>query len=206
MDTNCTVYVLDDDEPLRDAICTLLDTIGVAAESCASADDFLSAYVPERPGCLVLDVRMPGVGGLALQERLASRRIDIPIIFITGHGDVQTAVRAMRGQAFDFLEKPFNDQHFLERVQEAIEHDIRKHRTRARAASVTARIASLTPREREVLRLIVDGVPYKAIAAELQISEKTVHVHRARIMDKMGVRSLAALLRATMNQPLGSDK
>lgn len=201
-----TVFVVDDDAPVRDAMRVLLKSVGLPAETYASAEDFLSDYDPERPGCVVLDVRMPGMGGLALQEQLVARGVDVPVIFITGHGDVPTSVRAMKGKAFDFLEKPFSDELLLELIHQAIKQDIRTRETRAGVAEAAERVASLTPREREVLALIVDGKPTKIIASELGISEKTTQTHRARVMEKMGVRSLGTLIRAALKAGMDPDK
>ncbi len=169
-----TVFVVDDDEPVRKAMDLLLESVGLSGKAYSSAEDFLRAYDPSRPGCLVLDVRMPSTSGLALQERLADKGIDIPIIFITGHGDVPTSVRAMKAHAFDFMEKPFNDQDLLDRSHEAIDWDARTREKRAETAEIVARIATLTAREREIMKMMIDGKSSKVMAAELSISEKTV--------------------------------
>ena len=195
MSTEPTVFIVDDDEAVRKAMALLFDSVGLQGDAYPSAEDFLKAYDPSRPGCLVLDIRMPGTSGLALQEMLAAREIDIPIIFVTGHGDVPTSVRAMKAHAFDFIEKPFNDQDLLDRVHEAIERDANARRQRAGVAKINALIGSLTTREREVMRMIVDGKASKVIAADLNISEKTVHTHRARVMEKLHARSVVALVR-----------
>ena len=206
MNHELTVFVVDDDPTVREALALVMKSVGLAVESYVSAEDFLGAYDPRRPGCLVLDVRMPGMGGLALQELIAARGIDLPIIFITGHADVRMSVRAMKGQAFEFLEKPFSDQELLDRIHEALDLGVRTRRDRDATAGVTARIASLTSREREVLERITEGKPNKVIAAELDVSEKTVESHRARVMKKMGVRSLAGLIRAALKVGLEPDK
>ena len=195
MSTEPTVFVVDDDEAVRLAIQMLLKSVGLQAMSYASAVDFLDAYNPSQSGCLVLDLRMPGMSGLALQETLATRRIEIPIIFVTGHGDVPTAVRAVKANAFDFVEKPFNDQYLLDRIHAAIDWDAKAREKRAKTADISARIASLTVREQEVLRLLVDAMPNKAIASELNISPKTVETHRKRIIAKMGAKSLIDLVK-----------
>ena len=195
MSTEPTVFVIDDDDAVRLAIEMLLKSVGLQAKSYASAVDFLDAYDPKQSGCLVLDLRMPGMSGLALQETLATRQIEIPIIFITGHGDVPTAVRAVKANAFDFVEKPFNDQYLLDRIHAAIDLDAKAREKRAKTADISARIASLTVREQEVLRLLVDAMPNKAIASELNISPKTVETHRKRIIAKMGAKSLIDLVK-----------
>lgn len=206
MNHELTVFVVDDDPNVREALALVMKSVGLAVESYVSAEDFLRAYDPRRPGCLVLDVRMPGMGGLALQELIAARGIDLPIIFITGHADVRMSVRAMKGQAFEFLEKPFSDQELLDRIHEALDLVVRTRRQRDATAGAAARIASLTSREREVLERITEGKPNKVIAAELDVSEKTVESHRARVMKKMGVRSLAGLIRAALKVGLEPDK
>lgn len=206
MNHELTVFVVDDDPNVCEALALVMKSVGLAVESYVSAEDFLRAYDPRRPGCLVLDVRMPGMGGLALQELIAARGIDLPIIFITGHADVRMSVRAMKGQAFEFLEKPFSDQELLDRIHEALDLVVRTRRQRDATAGAAARIASLTSREREVLERITEGKPNKVIAAELDVSEKTVESHRARVMKKMGVRSLAGLIRAALKVGLEPDK
>lgn len=198
MSTDPTVFVVDDDEAVRLSIEMLLKSVGLQAKSYASAADFLDAYDPRQFGCLVLDLRMPGMSGLALQETLAARQAEIPIIFITGHGDVPTAIRAVKANAFDFVEKPFSDQYLLDRIHAAIECDAKVREKRTEAADITARIASLTVREQEVLKLLVDAMPNKAIASELNISPKTVETHRKRIMAKMGADSLIALVKMVL--------
>ena len=203
MGTEPTVFVVDDDEAVRKAMVLLLHSVDMKVETYASAEGFLEGYQASRPGCLVLDVRMPGTSGLALQDMLAARGIDIPIIFITGHGDVPTSVRAMRAHALDFLEKPFNDQDLLDRINEAIERDARTRGERAETAEIAARIGSLTRREREIMQLLVDGKSSKVMAGELNISEKTVQIHRARVMEKMQARSVAALVRMVLKGEMG---
>lgn len=177
----------------------LLKSVGLNSKIYASAEDFLKHYDPSRPGCLVLDLRMPGTSGLALQETLAARQVQIPIIFITAHGDVSSSVRAMKAQAFDFIEKPFNDQDLLDRIHDAISWEGRRRLEGEKIAAIEARIVTLTPREREIMKKIVDGKPSKLIASELNISEKTVHTHRARIMHKMRAESVAALVRMDLS-------
>lgn len=193
-----TVFVVDDDEAMRDALDTLVRSVGLRTSLHVSADDFLASYDPGQPGCLVLDVRMPGMSGLELQDWLAKRGIDLPVIVITGHGDIPMAVQAMRAGAVDFLQKPFREQELLHRIRQAIEQDERTRRGRAGKAGVVARLASLTPREREVLDLVVAGKPNKVIAAELELSHKTVEFHRAKIMGKMQADGVADLVRMVL--------
>jgi two-component system response regulator FixJ len=193
-----TVFIVDDDEAMRDALDTLIRSVGMSTSLHASAAEFLAAYDPEQPGCLVLDVRMPGMSGLDLQDALAEQGIELPVIIITGHGDIPMAVQAMRAGAVDFLEKPFREQELLHRIHQAIEQDTRTRRDRAGKAEITARLASLTPREGQVLDLVVAGKPNKAIAGELGLSHKTVEFHRAKIMEKMRADSVAELVRMVL--------
>ena len=193
-----TVFIVDDDEAMRDALDTLIRSVGMRTSLHASADEFLAAYDPEQPGCLVLDERMPGMSGLDLQDALAEQGIKLPVIIITGHGDIPMAVQAMRAGAVDFLEKPFREQELLHRIHQAIEQDARTRRDRAAKAEITARLASLTPREGQVLDLVVAGKPNKAIAGELGLSHKTVEFHRAKIMDKMRADNVAELVRMVL--------
>lgn len=195
METEPTVFVVDDDDALRESLQWLIKPMGVNVECYGTAKAFLEAYDSSRPGCLVLDVRMPGLGGLDLQEQLTARGIVLPVIIITGHGEVPMAVRAMKSGAIDFLEKPFSDQVLLDRIRDAIAQDTRKRREQARRAEVMARLALLTRREREVMEMVVVGMANKQIAAALHISQKTVEAHRARVMDKMQADSVAELVR-----------
>ncbi len=194
MNAGTTVFVVDDDPSIRRALTRLIQSVGLAVESFGSAQDFLQACDGERPGCLVLDIRMPQLSGLDLQQMLASRGIDLPIIFITGHGDVPTSVRAMKAGALDLIQKPFQDQELLDAIQRAIARDIELRKRRAEHASAAQRAALLTPREREVFALVVAGMMNKEIAVRLGISEKTIKVHRARVMEKMQARSVAELV------------
>lgn len=200
MEAEATVFVVDDDEAVRRAIAKLFRSVDLRAESFNSAEDFLDSFDPRRVGCLVLDIRMPGIGGLALQEELAARRSTLPIIFVTGHGDVRTTVRAMKAHAFDFIEKPFSDQDLLDKVHAAIDVHVRHQREEGRRTEIAARIDSLTPREREIMDMIVDGKLSKVIAAELGISEKTVQTHRTRVMDKMGAHSVGSLAKMVLKE------
>ena len=190
------VCVVDDDEMVRMSVCMLIETLGVQARSYANCVQLMADESSLKlAGCLVLDVRMPGISGLEMQERLESLRVDAPIIFISGHGDVPMVVRAMRGGALDFLQKPFDEQLLLDRVQQAIGISAERRRERVKRATVEARLATLTPREKEVLEGIIAGRQNKIIAENLGISMKTVEQHRARIMEKMHAASLAELVR-----------
>ncbi len=201
-DTIPTVFVVDDDQAVRDSLRWLIESINLKVETYCSATDFINNYDPDRRGCLILDVRMPGMSGLDLHEKLLSEQIRIPIIFITGHGDVPMAVRAMKSGAVDFIGKPFNDQALLDRIQQAIELDnMNRIRDRERE-EVTARWRKLTPRERQVMELVVSGKSNKAIAAMLGVSSKTVEAHRAKFMEKMQVNSLPDLMRVTLTHDL----
>jgi two-component system, LuxR family, response regulator FixJ len=188
-----TIFVVDDDQAVRDSLRWLLESLRLKVETYASATEFLASGKLSRPGCLVLDVRMPEVSGLQLQEILAAQRVHLPVIIITGHGDVSMAVRAMKFGALDFIEKPFNDQLFLECIQRGLQVNACQRRRDAERQTVQARLASLTARERDVLERVVAGKPNKVIASELGISARTVEVHRAHLMEKMCADSLAAL-------------
>ena len=190
-----TVYVVDDDASVRKSFGRLLRTAGYQVETFASADEFLSHPLSIEPGCLLLDLKMPGRNGLELQEALVAARKAIPIIFVTGHGDVSTSVRAMKGGAVDFLTKPYSAEDLLEAVERAMAKDKRDRRERAQLTDLQSRARTLTPREAEVLRLVVRGLLNKQVAAELGISEKTVKVHRARVMQKWRADSMADRVR-----------
>lgn len=193
-----TVFIVDDDRNILRAMQFLLRSVGLRSEVFASGDEFLEGFDAERPGCLVLDIRMPGLSGLELQERLLGAGSTLPIIFVTGHGDVPMAVEAMQKGAFDFVQKPFSEDDLLERIQAALSADRRVRDERARRAEVVARLERLTAREREVMELVVTGKPNKVIAYELGVSQRTVEIHRARVMDKMQARSLADLVRMSL--------
>jgi FixJ family two-component response regulator len=189
------VFIVDDDEAVRSSLRLLLKSVGLAAVARGSAQEFLETYDPHQPGCLILDVRMPGMSGLELQQQLNLRGAVIPVIFITGHGDVPMAVEAMQHGAFDFLQKPFRDQDLIDRIQRALEKD---HNTRAQLRQredIQERCRSLTPREQEVLELVTQGKANKVMAADLGVSQRTIEIHRARVMEKMGAASLAQLVR-----------
>jgi two-component system, LuxR family, response regulator FixJ len=188
------IIVVDDDAAARSSLRLLLKSLGLTAVAYDSAASFLAGYDPEQPGCLLLDIRMPGMSGLELQEQLNLRGTISPIIFITGHGDVAMAVEAMQHGAFDFLQKPFRDQDLLDRVQKALARD-RSIRDQLRSQEgIKHRLDSLTPREHDVLGLVAEGAPNKIIAHKLGISQRTVEIHRARVMEKMSADSLAQLV------------
>jgi two-component system, LuxR family, response regulator FixJ len=198
------VFVVDDDPAMRDSLRWLIESTGVRVETYRDAQTFLDACQPEMPGCLVLDVRMPGMSGLDLQAELARRGIALPTIVITGHAEVPLAVRAVKAGAIDFIEKPFSDQLLLDRVRQGLELDRQGRDGRRRRAEARRRAGSLTQREREVLDLVVAGRSNRAIAAGLGLSPKTVEVHRAHVMEKMGAASVAELVHlAILLQPVG---
>jgi len=189
-----TVFIVDDDAEVRDAIALLLQSIGLSTQTYASAKEFLDAFDENRPGCLIADVRMPGMSGLELQERLAARPLHPPLILVTGHGDVPMAVRAVRAGAIDFIEKPFHDQALIDAVNRALAVDAEHRGAQRQIADVKIRFDSLTPREQEVLELVAAGKRNKVIAIELGISQSTVEAHRARIMEKMRASTLSELM------------
>jgi FixJ family two-component response regulator len=196
------VHVVDDDPAVRRSLAWLLEGEGLVVQTHASAEDFLGALMPEQPGCALVDLRMPGMSGLELQQALAARGVALPIVFVTAHGDVPLAVTAMRRGAVDFIEKPFNDEALIEAVHRALGADARQRGSDEERAEFRSRIATLSPREREVLEAVVTGKPNKLIAATLGISIKTVEVHRGRVMDKIGAGSLAALVRLVVQHGL----
>lgn len=201
-----TVFVVDDDQAMRSSLKWLIESVGLYVESFAAAADFLDRYYPGRAGCLLLDVRMPGMSGLELQEHLNSKQIEIPTIVITGHGDVPMAVRAMKAGAIDFIEKPFNDEVLLDAIRRALAVEETRRDRQSERAELAARLAQLTPREREVMTMVTDGLSNKEIANELGVSAKTIEAHRARVMEKMQASSLAELVRMalTVQPPAGS--
>lgn len=194
------VFIVDDDEAMRDSLAWLLESNALRVKVFASGEAFLAAWHAGMAGCLVLDVRMPGMSGLELHERLQGLQSSLPIIFVTGHGDVPMAVSALKKGAADFIEKPFNNQDILRLVEQCLAVDREQFSQRRRRAEIDERLASLTPREREVLDLMAAGRLNKQIADDLGISIKTVEVHRARVMDKMAVRSLAELVHCVMQR------
>ncbi len=197
-DPRPVVFVVDDDEAVRAAVAMLLESVALPVETFASAREFLDGWSADRPGCLVLDLRMPGLSGLELQEQLVERGSNLPIIFLTGHGDVPDAVAAMRAGAVDFLRKPFRDQDLLDRIQQALEVDRTRRSAAGQRTELAGRLERLTPRELEVLDRVVAGQPNKQIAAELGVSDRTVEIHRARAMAKMEAASLAELVRLVL--------
>jgi FixJ family two-component response regulator len=195
MEAEALVYVVDDDAPLRASLTNLLRSVGLQVAMFASAQEFLSSPRPEVPSCLVLDVRLPGLSGLELQQRLAEADLAMPIIFITGYGDIPMSVQAMKAGAVEFLTKPFRDQALLDAVQQALARDRTARAQRAQREDLRRRYRALTPRERDVLARVVTGLLNKQIASELGTSEGAVKVHRQHVMAKMGAGSLAELVR-----------
>lgn len=196
--TEPTVFIIDDDQEVREAIELLMKSVGLATRSFTSAQDYLDQFDPGLAGCLVLDVRMKGMSGLDLQERLGREPIHPPVIIITGHGDVPMAVRAVRAGAIDFIEKPFHDQTLLDAVHRAFDQDADNRGEASRLADIQERLTRLTPREREILEQVVAGKRNKVIAADLGISQSTVEAHRAKVMEKMEAHSLSDLMRMTL--------
>jgi FixJ family two-component response regulator len=190
-----TVFVVDDDASMREALKNLLRSVGLAVETFGSAQEFLSSDRSKAPGCLVLDVRLPGLSGLDLQRQLADANLQIPIVFITGHGDIQMSVRAMKAGAAEFLTKPFRDQDLLDAVQQAVDRDRTVRAQRAEAEELRERYESLSNREQEVMGLVAGGLLNKQIAGKLGTSEATIKMHRSHVMQKMHVDSLAELIR-----------
>jgi two-component system response regulator TtrR len=192
------IYIVEDDDALRDSLCWLIESAGQRAAAFPNAECFLAAYQPGAGACLVLDVRMPGMSGLQLQEMLLRLHQNIPTIFITGHGDVPMAVNAIKRGALDFIEKPFRDQELLTKIESAVQIERELADSRARYRLIAPRLATLTIREREVMRRVVDGRPNKCIANDLAISIKTVEAHRSKMMEKLGVNSVAELVRVVV--------
>lgn len=193
-----TVFIVDDDEGVRDSLSFLMKSVGLNFATFSSAQEFLNNYDENPPGCLVLDIRMPGMSGLELQNKLNERRAILPIIFITGHGDVPMAVEAMQNGAADFIQKPFRDQELLDRINDALEQDSRNRHGLLEKRDIAGRMATLTQREHEVMELVAAGQANKVIAGDLGVSQRTVEIHRARVMEKMQTRSLAGLVRMVM--------
>ena len=192
--SRATVYVVDDDMAVRKGLSLLIKSVGMNVHTCEDAQGFLGLYDPDKPSCVVLDVRMPGISGLELQEKLVSQKINVPVIFISGHGDVPMAMRAVKMGAVDFIEKPFREQALLESIQNAIAMDVNRRRKIQDVAETKKRIKSLTAREREVMNGIIEGKPNKTIAYDLDLNKKTVEYHRSNVMKKMGVDSVAGLV------------
>jgi two-component system, LuxR family, response regulator FixJ len=190
-----TIYVVDDDDGMRRALDTLLSTVGYKTAVFSRPSEFLTQFKPEAHSCLVLDIRMPEMSGLEVQQQLNRRGSMLPVIFITGHGDVPMAVQAMKEGAFEFIQKPFRDQDLLDRINHALKLDADNRTNAARRSDVQHRLESLTPREKQVMNFIVDGSANKVIAIDLGLSERTVEIHRAKVMEKMGARSVAHLVK-----------
>ena len=196
------VFVIDDDASMRDAISRLLNAVGLTVQTFASAREFLNRRLPDVPGCVVLDVRLPGLSGLDLQREMVERGIHIPVVFITGHGDIPMSVQAMKAGAVEFLTKPFRDQDLLDAVRSGIQLDRKEREERAELAELRDCVRQLTQREQEVMSLVVSGLLNKQIALQLGTSEKTIKIHRSQVMRKMRANSLADLVR--MSQKIGT--
>lgn len=201
-----TVYIVEDDDAVRDSLQLLLESVGMPVATFPRADVFLEAYHPDMAGCLVLDIRMPGINGMELQRKLNTQHSTLPIIFVTGHGDVPMAVEAMQQGAVDFIQKPYREQELLDKIQQAMEMDAEHRQQLQEQHKIQERIDALTPRESEVMELMVEGKANKAIAFDLDISQRTVEIHRARVMDKMDAKSLAQLVRKVMAVRNGSSE
>lgn len=202
------VYIVEDDDAVRESLQLVLESLGQPVECFASADQFLQFYHPDMAGCLVLDIRMPGMNGMELQRQLNERNSILPIIFVTGHGDVPMAVEAMQQGAVDFVQKPYREQDLLDKINQALATDRHNRESLLMRQEIAHRIESLTPRERDVLNLMVEGKANKVIAIDLDISQRTVEIHRARVMEKLQASSLAHLVRmvmATRPDPLDAD-
>lgn len=197
------VFVVDDDDAVRNSLRLLLKSASLSTTAFASAQEFLAGWTADQHGCLVLDVRMPGMSGLELQEELNRRGAIIPVIFISGHADVPMAVEAIQHGAFDFLQKPFSDQDLIDRIQRALAADVGNRQALSQLDELRKRYASLTPREQEVLVLVTDGRANKVMAGDLGVSQRTIEIHRARVMEKMGARSVAQLVRMTLDLGIG---
>jgi two-component system, LuxR family, response regulator FixJ len=192
------VFIVDDDDGVRKGLTLLLTSVGLKVETYSGAQEFLRGFNPARPGCLVLDVRMPGMSGLELQEKLRADGIDTPVIILTGHGDVPMAVRAVQTGAVDFIEKPFREQLLLDRIQQALSQDAKRRQDRAETKAIHDRLTGLTRREREVLKLVVAGKHNRDIAIALGVTVKTIEFHRSKIMQKTQADSVAELVRMVL--------
>jgi FixJ family two-component response regulator len=198
MTAEATVYLVEDDDAVRDSLQMVLESVGHKVASYSRADAFLEDYSVDMAGCMVLDIRMPGMNGMELQRQLNARNSILPIIFVTGHGDVPMAVDAMQRGAVDFVQKPYREEELLGKIQQAITADIENRADLEEKHKIRAKLADLTPRETQVMELMIEGKANKVIAYDLDISQRTVEIHRARVMEKMGVRSLAHLVRMVM--------
>lgn len=196
--SNAVVYAIDDDRAVRESLGLLMKSMGLSARLFDSAQAFLDAYHPDMHGCIVLDIRMPGMSGIELHRQLIDLHCTMPVIFVTGHGDVPMAVEAMQNGAFDFIQKPFRDQELLDRINQALTWDDEHRSEEERKRAVQERYDTLTPREREVMDCVVRGLANKVIAMDLDLSQRTVEIHRARVMEKMDARSLADLVRMSL--------
>lgn len=192
------VFIVDDDDAVRESLEFLMKSIDQPAEAYPSAQAFLDAYNPDKPGCLLLDIRMPGMSGIELQEKLDDIHAVVPIIFITGHGDVPMAVQAIKAGAADFIQKPFRDQELIDRIKEVLEEDVDNRAGRLEKSEILKRMETLTDRENEVMDQVVAGKANKVVAIDLSVSQRTVEIHRANVMEKMKARSLAQLVRLVM--------
>jgi two-component system response regulator FixJ len=192
------VYIVDDDDAVRDSLCFLLKSVGITGNGFSSGSEFLEAYDPDWTGCILLDIRMPGISGMEVQRQLAERNCPLPIIFITGHGDIPMAVEAMHLGAYDFIQKPFHDQELLDRIQQALTTYRESQDELTLRKDVQERYEKLTPREKEVMEAVVRGHANKVIAMDLELSQRTVEIHRARVMEKMQARSLASLVKYSL--------
>ncbi len=193
-----TVFIIDDDEAVRDSLKMLMKSVGQTVEAFSSPAEFLEVYDENRPGCIVLDIRMPGMSGLELQSKLNEMHCILPIIFITGHGDVPMAVQAIKDGAMNFIQKPFRDQELLDLINDALKLDTQQRKELLEHKEILRRLSTLTDREREVLHHVVEGKANKVIAADINLSQRTVEIHRSRVMEKMGTKSLAHLVRQVM--------
>ena len=203
IDKTAAVFVVDDDEAVRTSLRLLIRSIGLPVEAFESAQDFLNHFDPDRPGCLVLDIRMPGMSGLELQQKLNERHAITPVVFITGHGDVPMAVEAMQAGAIDFVQKPFRDQDLIDRINRALEKDRTNRAVLKERDAIRQRMAELTPREREVIDVGTNALTNMVIAGDLSVSQRTVEIHRARVVEKMGASSLAHLVRMVIEAERG---
>ncbi|MCP4205204.1 MAG: response regulator transcription factor [bacterium] len=204
MNDSETVFVIDDDPAVRDSLELLVRSVELPVEAFASGTEFIQSYRPEMSGCVVLDVRMPGLSGIELQEQLSARGSTLPIIFITAHADVPTAVKALKAGAVDFIQKPFSDQDLLDKIHQAFDLDTEKRQAARLRHEIRERMESLTQREREVMALVVEGLTNKVIAHRLELSQRTVEIHRARVMSKMQADSVAQLVRMAMAENEGA--
>lgn len=196
--TEATVYLVEDDDAVRDSLQMVLESVGYTVAPYSRADAFLEDFSTDMAGCLVLDIRMPGMNGMELQRQLNNRNSILPIIFVTGHGDVPMAVEAMQRGAVDFVQKPYREEELLGKIQQAIAADTENRADLEEKHKIIERLGELTPREKQVMELMIEGKANKVIAYDLDISQRTVEIHRARVMEKMGVRSLAHLVRMVM--------